>query len=219
MAEHAIRRLKLIGALLAVVLAGYAVGSLLDRARLPGVDLDASSVVEQLHADHTAPATGSPQAAVQVVVFTDYRCGVCRIDHAGVKQVAIARPDVRFVFKEWAALGPTSRLAAETALASAYQGRYQAARDALMRAPLFDGASVQRALATAGLDLIWLEADLRRHRREIDRELALASRQAFSLGLPGTPAYLVGRRLVVGRLERGKLERLIARAERELLKE
>jgi protein-disulfide isomerase len=56
-----------------------------------------------------------------------------------------------------------------------------------------------------------LQRDLGRQARAIDAELARTSRQAFALGLPGTPAYLVGDRLVVGRLPASKLRRLLAR--------
>ena len=205
MVWSAAQKLKLIGAILGVVVAGYLVGTSLDWARLPGVDLDPSSTVAELHA--------SRSAAVTVVMFTDYQCAVCRIDHDGIGRVALARPDVQFVFNEWAILGPASRRPARLALAARYQGRYLEARDVLMRVSVSDQNVMASALAEAGVNLTALSQDLRRYGSEIDRELARTSRQAFSLGLAGTPAYLVGHRLVVGRLAENKLERLIARAE------
>lgn len=205
MVWSAARKLKLIGAILGVVLAGYLAGAAIDWARLPGIDLDANSVVAELEGDR--------RAGVTVVVFTDYQCAVCRIDHAGVERMAAARPDVHFVFKEWAILGPASRRAARVALAATYQERYPEARDALMRVSVADQGTMSAALVRAGVDLTRLSQDLVRHGGEIDRELARTSRQAFSLGLRGTPAYLIGRRLVVGRLSESKLQRLIARAE------
>jgi protein-disulfide isomerase len=213
MAGSTARKLKLIAALLGVVLAGYVVGTAIDRVRLPGVDLDETPVLAELRAGSGAPATGNADARVTVVVFTDYQCGVCRIDHDGIARIAAGRPDLRFVFKEWAILGPASRRAARVALAAGYQGRYLEARDALMRVSVSDQNAMASALYGAGVDLPRLSSDLVGHGGEIDRELARTSRQAFSLGLAGTPAYLIGRRLVIGRLTESKLERLIARAE------
>ena len=187
-------------------------GSAEYRVRLPGVDLAPSVVVTELSGDRIAPQPARGNAAVTIVVFTDYQCAVCRIDHPGFARLAAGRPDVNLVYKEWAILGPASRRAARVALAADYQGRYQAARDTLMRVNVADQSAVARALVVAGLDLDRLARDLATHSGAIDRELARTSRQAFALGLSGTPAYLIGRRLVLGRLDESKLERLIARA-------
>jgi protein-disulfide isomerase len=213
MAGSTARKLKLIAGLLGVVLAGYVVGTAIDRARLPGVDLDQTSNLVDLRTGSDAPATGNANARVTVVVFTDYQCAVCRIDHDGIAGTAAASAGVRFVFKEWAILGSASRRAARVALAAGYQGRYLQARDALMRVKVSDQEFMASGLGSAGVDLARLERDLARFGGAIDRELARTSSQAFSLGLAGTPAYLIGRRLVIGRLTKSKLERLIARAE------
>ena len=213
MVETLAGKMKLIGALLGVVLAGTLVGSAIDWARLPGVDLDASPVLAELRADRASPAAGPRDASVTIMVFTDYQCGVCRIDHRGLREMATERPDLRFVYKEWAILGLASRRAARVALAAAYQGRYAAARDVLMRVNVADADAMAQGLAGAGVELNRLARDLEKYGADIDRELARTSRQAFALGLAGTPAYLVGRRLVIGRLGESKLRRLIARAE------
>ena len=81
-------KLRLIGVLMAVVLAGYAVGALLDQLRLPGVELDETPSLRALRADDAAPQSGSEGALVTVVVFTDYQCPFCRIDHRGLAAVA-----------------------------------------------------------------------------------------------------------------------------------
>jgi len=190
----------LILGLLAVVLAGFAVGSVNDALRLPGTDIALSPPVQEALADRASPSAGPANAPVTVLIFTDYRCAVCRRDHDDVARVIAAHPNVRFVFKEWAVLGSASREAARIALAARYQGRYLQTRDQLMR--------------SIAVEADWprLSRDLERHRGAIDAELARTGRQAFALGLPGTPAYLIGRRLVIGGLSERQLRRLIGRA-------
>lgn len=203
-----VSRIRLLAGIFAVVIAGYVAGSITDALRLPGVDVPTSPAMEALLADTLSPATGPDNATVTVVVFTDYRCAVCRRDHPGVMRVARSHTDTRFVFKEWAVLGPESRRLARLALAAQYQGRYLAVHDALMtqrRASDDDLAEVDR---------MRLRRDMATHSEDIDRELARISRQAFALGLPGTPAYLVNQRLVVGGLSEAKLRRLVERARR-----
>lgn len=195
-----------------VVLAGYATGAAIDWMRLPGVTLDPTPILAELRADRAAPMAGRANGKVAVVVFTDYQCPVCRIDHRDMERVIKSDPDARFIFKEWAILGPASREAARVALAAAYQGRYLEVRDALMRTPgPLSSQRIEQAVIGAGADWQRLQQDLTAHGRDIDAELARTSRQAFSLSLPGTPAYLIGNRLVVGRLSESKLRRLIAR--------
>lgn len=197
--------------MLAVVLAGFAVGRVIEAVRLPGIDIAVTSALRELWTDRSAPSVGRADAPVTVVIFTDYRCGVCRRDHDGIADVIASEPRARFIFKEWAILSPASKDAARLALAAAYQGRYLAMHDRLMRSAL-DPASLAAAARSAGVDLRRLERDLRQYRAPIDAELARTGRQAFALGLPGTPAYLIGRRLVIGGLSEGQLRRLIARA-------
>ena len=206
-------KLRLVALIMAVVLAGYGVGTVLDRLRLPGIQLDDTPSLRELRVGAEAPSEGEAQAPVTVVVFTDYQCGVCRIDHRGLQEVIASEPRARFVFKEWAILGSASREAARVALASAYQGRYPAVRDALMRAPVpLSSERIRQAAIAAGADWEQLEHDLARHSALIDGELGRASREAFGLGLGGTPAYLVGNRLILGRLPERQLRRLIDRA-------
>jgi protein-disulfide isomerase len=193
-------RLKLIGLMLAVVLLGYAVGGAIDALRLPGRDVPLTSTVRELQADRLAPSAGASSALVTVVIFTDYRCAVCRRDHPGISAVIASEPRARFVFKEWAALGPASKEAARVALAARYQGRYLIARDALMQG------------RTPDIDRTRLGQDQARNRVAIDAELTRAARQAFALGLPGTPAYLIGQRLVIGSLSERQMRRLIDQA-------
>lgn len=192
--------------LVALVLAGQAG---LRALSLPGIELDRSPSLEALWADAGSPAIGPHSATVQVVVFTDYQCAACRADHQDVEAEAQSG-NARFVFKEWAILGPASVLAARAALAARYQERYSQMRNALMRGPgPPDLPKVLTAARRAGVDTARLELDLVSHKRDIDRELARVALQSFSLGLRGTPTYLIGRRLVVGTISARQLRRLI----------
>lgn len=204
--RRALRPIRWLLVLVALVLAGQAG---LRALSLPGVELERSPTLEALWADAGSPAMGPSSASIQVIVFTDYQCAACKADHKDIEAEARAG-NVRFVFKEWAILGPASVLAARAALAAGFQGRYPQMRDALMLGPgPPDLPRVLAAARRAGVDPDRLELDLDLRKREIDRELARVSRQSFSLGLRGTPAYLIGRRLVVGTISARQLKRLI----------
>ena len=201
--------------LVALVLAGQAG---LRALSLPGAELERSPALDALWADTGSPTLGPKDAPVQVLVFTDYQCAACKADHGHVETEAYAG-NARFVFKEWAILGPASALAARAALAARYQGRYVQMRDALMRGPGPPNLlNILAAARRAGVNPIKLQSDLISQKHDIDREMARVGRQAFALGLRGTPAYLIGRRLVVGSISARQLTRLIAHAPEEASK-
>ncbi len=192
------------------LLASYLIRGGSDRQILP-----LTPVVEAVLNDPETPRVGSPASPVTIVVFTDYQCPICRGTDPALERLLRRDGRVRVMFKDWPILGPGSRLAARTALAADRQGRYLAMHRALMatRLPLTE-ANMPTIGRAAGVDWPRLTVDLARDGVAIDRLLARQSQQAWSLGLEGTPAYLVGPLLVRGGLDDRALARAIAEARR-----
>jgi protein-disulfide isomerase len=205
------RRSKLTLAL--AVALGVAVMLALRALPPPRLKLGATPVVAAVLEDPGSPAFGAPGADVTVVVFTDYQCPICRATEPDLDRVLAEDPRVRVVYKDWPILGEASRTAARAALAAHRQGRYRQLHAAMMRSPRrLDPAAIAELAGAAGLDVPRLQADLAADAPAIERQLAGHARQAWSLGLQGTPAYLVGPYLVRGRLGYAGLRRAIARA-------
>jgi protein-disulfide isomerase len=177
--------------------------------------LGRTPVVETVLADRETPAVGPADAPVTVVVFTDYQCPICRATDPALERLIRSDPKVRVLFKDWPVLGPPSRLAARYALAAQRQGRYLDLHRALMatRLPLTP-ENLQRVATDAGLDGPRLVADLGRDGAVIDAQLDRQAYQAWTLGLVGTPDYLVGTDLYQGGLDDRALTRAVARARR-----
>lgn len=177
--------------------------------------LGRTPVVENVLADWETPAVGPADAPVTVVVFTDYQCPICRATDPALERLIRSDPKVRVLFKDWPVLGPASRVAARYALAAQRQGRYLDLHRALMetRRPLTPD-NLQRLAAGAGLDWPRLVADLARDGAVIDAQLDRQAYQAWTLGLAGTPDYLVGTDLYQGGLDDHALTRAVARARR-----
>lgn len=177
--------------------------------------LTQTPVVEAVLNDPETPRVGPPASPLTIVVFTDYRCPICRRTDPALERLLRRDGQVRVMFKDWPILGPGSRLAARTALAADRQGRYLAMHRALMatRLPLTE-ANMPVIARTAGVDWPRLSVDLARDGVAIDTLLARQSQQAWSLGLEGTPAYLVGPLLVRGGLDDRALARAVVDARR-----
>src|SRR5580658_9057843 len=144
---------------------------------------------------------GNPQGNVTMVEFFDYNCAYCKRALPDMMSLLKSNPDLKFVLKEFPVLGPSSVEAAHVAVAARMQDptgkKYIEFHQKLLggRGP----ADKARALAVAkevGFDMTRLEKDMTSDEAKttIDEDMKLAD----SLGVSGTPTYVVGDEVVVG---------------------
>lgn len=119
---------------------------------------------------------------------------------------------LRVVYKDWPIFGEKSERAAAIALASTTQGIYPQVHHRLMTGRVETDDDLRMAVQRSGGDWSRLLDDLARRQSEIVTQLAHNRRQAFELGLPGTPGYLIGPVLVRGAMTEGEFLRAFARA-------
>lgn len=174
-------------------------------------------MVEAVLNDPGSPSVGPPlaTAAVTIVLFTDYQCPICKATDPALQALIEEQPDLRVIFKDWPIFGAPSKLAARVALAAAAQGKYRAVHQALMasRGPL-DAPQIERLSVQAGASAIELRRTQATAGEALNRQLAKHALQAFSLGLQGTPAYLVGPFLIEGGLDKRRLAHAVRTARR-----
>ncbi len=200
-------------ALLIVILIGWGVARLAERAAPVGRDVAGEAAAQDILRDAGAPHADTPDATLTMVVFTDYQCPACRTAHPAMTAAVAADGHVRVVWRDWPIFGPLSERAARVAIAADRQGIYPAVHDALMTAPPpLDDAALRRAVAEAGGDWRRLAIDLRDHDGAITAQLVRNQRDARRLGLPGTPSYLIGGRLVTGAIDAAAFRAAFAEA-------
>ena len=105
--------------------------------------------------------------------------------------------------KDWPILAETSVYGARLALGAKRQGKYDAAHAALMglRGQKVSEASMMQAVRAAGVDMAALGRDLKAHDSDIGDLLKRNDDQAKTLGLQGTPVYLIGPFIVAAALD------------------
>ena len=151
---------------------------------------------------------GNPRGDVTVVEFFDYACGYCRRSQPAVQALLRDDPNVRLVYRELPILGGPSVVAATASLKAAATPRYAAFHDALFAlAP----DQIAAAAARAGVPPARLTgaADAAEE-AEIRRNLDLAR----ALGVSGTPAWVIGDRVVDGALDEAALKAAVAETRR-----
>jgi protein-disulfide isomerase len=144
--------------------------------------------------DPEAPETGNPDGNVTIVEFFDYNCPFCKKASPDLQRIVREDGNIRLVYKDWPILTEASPYGAQLALAAKYQGKYEVAHHALMSIP-GRGIGKQKmleAVKASGVDMARLQADLKANAQKIEALLQRNMDQADSLGLAGTPTYLIG---------------------------
>jgi len=161
--------------------------------------------------DASSPVAGNPKGDVTVVKFSDYNCGYCKRAFEAVNSLLTKDKNVRFVFKDFPILGPSSKAAADWALAAQRQGKYFEFYKAMMlnKKPITDEL-LEKVAKDTGLDVTRAKKDAasKEVADQLDKNLALAS----SLGLSGTPVFIVGDTIIPGAVPVEELETLVSAA-------
>ncbi|MGV3731449.1 MAG: DsbA family protein [Sphingopyxis sp.] len=207
-----IRRELLI--LFGLVLVGAATSYLLQSTRPLGRYVGDNASAVQILTGKGSPEVLTGAADLTLVVFTDYQCPACRKADPAMRAAIAKDGNIRVVYKDWPIFGERSERAAEVALAARHQGIYAPVHHSLMRSRSFDDSALRQTIQEAGGSWRQLEADLARYRPSITNQLARNSQEAFSLGLQGTPGYLIGPFLIKGALTEDEFLRAFAQARR-----
>lgn len=177
-------------------------------------DAKAEAKIKELMAvltDTSLPSVGNPQADVTIVEFFDYNCGYCKKVVPELQKLVQEDKNLRVVFKEMPILGPTSKTAAEWALAAHKQGKYFEYHMAVMDSK---GAKNEETLSQLakdlGLDVEKMKTDAAS--KEVKDIISQSMKTAESIGIQGTPAFIVNGKLQRGYLGEGGLKAVVAEA-------
>jgi len=144
---------------------------------------------------------GNPKGDVTLVEFFDYNCGFCKRALADMLELLKDDVKLKVVLKEFPVLGPGSVEAAKVAVAVRMQDK-SGKKYLEFHQKLLGGrgqADKAHALAVAkevGMDMKRIDADLTSDEVKVSIEESL--KLAETLGLNGTPSYVVGTDVVIG---------------------
>jgi protein-disulfide isomerase len=145
--------------------------------------------------------SGNPNGDVTFVEFFDYNCGYCKRAMSDMFDLMKNDSKLKVVLKEFPVLGPGSVEAAKVAVAVRMQDKggkkYMEFHQKLLGGR--GQADKARALAVAkevGLDMARLEKDMQSD--EVKDSINESMKLAETLGLNGTPSYVIGKEIVVG---------------------
>ena len=158
---------------------------------------------------------GNKDGDVTFVEFFDYNCGYCKKAMTDMVEIMKDDPKLKVVLKEFPVLGPGSVEAAQVAVAVRMQDptgkKYLAFHQNLLSGRgQADKARSMAAAKEAGLDMARLEKDFSSPevRATIEENFKLAE----SMGMNGTPSYVIGKQVIIGAIGIDALKEKISNA-------
>ncbi len=155
---------------------------------------------------------GNKDGDVTMVEFFDYNCGYCKRAMTDMLDLIKSDPKLRVVLKEFPVLGPPSVEAAQVAIAVRMQDATGKKYLDFHQKLLSGSGQVNRARAIAaakevGLDVARIEKDM--VSSEARATLEESFKLAESMGMNGTPSYVIGKDVVIGAVGHDALKQKI----------
>ncbi len=169
-----------------------------------------SEKTSELENDKSSPIAGNPKGDVTIVQFFDYSCGYCKRVMPEISSLIEEDKNLKVVFKEFPILGPNSLLASHASLAvnMVAPEKYFEFHKALTKATVSGKDSVLKIASDLGIDKDKVSAKM--DSDEVKKEIEKNAELARSIGVRGTPAFVIGGTFVPGAIGKDDFKKLIA---------
>jgi len=173
------------------------------------------SNADNLYRNKSDFSMGPDNAPITIVEFFDYNCGYCKRSFAPLMEVLRENKDVRLVFKEYPILGDNSRDASRLALAIDNKLQYLTFHSKLMtHKGRIDQPIIDKTLADMKLSPEAVRE--KSNQPKFIAHLSATRDLARTIGVNGTPAFVINGQLFPGALDKGELNSAIKRARADL---
>ncbi|MCJ8322643.1 MAG: DsbA family protein [Rhizobiales bacterium] len=154
---------------------------------------------------------GPADADVTLVEFFDYNCTYCKSAFKDVNRLLAEDKKLKVVMYELPILAPSSLTAARASLAAMKQNKYWEFHSSMIgnNGSLTDELVFDHA-KNIGLDIEQLKIDM--VSREVEQALVYSAQLADELKVNGTPAFIIGGKLIPGAIGYQNMFNLIAEA-------
>jgi len=149
---------------------------------------------------------------VTIVEFFDYACGFCKKAHATVEELIQEDKKVRVIYKDFPILGQPSQEMAivSVAVQIAEPKSYKKFHDALMKSHERSKDGAIKIAKSVGVNVSKVEDVLKKQKDQINKILQNNLELGSSIGVTGTPGFIIGEELLPGAVELGSFKEKIA---------
>jgi len=198
-----------------VIMEAVAVLEQRQQQEAAGSDLDlVAQYYDQIFHDGFSHVSGNPDGTIEIVEFSDYKCGYCKRAYPELLQLIEDNPDIRMVVKEYPILGAESILASRAAIAVLItEGgeAYERFHDALMRenGPLTE-LSLPLIAENLGLDSASMVETMN---SALVTQIIQSNRTlGQQMQVSGTPTYVIGTNMLRGYVPLAGMQQIVEEA-------
>lgn len=160
-------------------------------------EVKAKEFLETLNKKENLPMAGNEEADITLVEFFDYNCGYCRRALEELVIVLEKDKNVKVIFFDMPILGPASLEIAKWSLAAHNQDKYfEFHQELLHHSGQKDEAFYKKIAKKLDLDFKKLKED--KDNAAIEKSLQENISQAQSLGIRGTPGFVINGKIFPG---------------------
>ena len=166
----------------------------------------------ELFSDKKSPQHAPSGYDVTIVEFYDYACGYCKKAYSTVNELIKSDKKVRVIFRDFPILGQPSREMAEVSVAVNLvdSSNFIKFHDNLMESNDRGKDAALKAAKSAGVNVSKVEEILKKDKAKIDKILDDNLNLGTSIGINGTPGFVIGEELIPGALELSVLKEKIS---------
>jgi protein-disulfide isomerase len=167
---------------------------------------------EELFNDVNSPQFAPEGYDVSIVEFYDYACGYCKKAQGTVDELLKSDPKVRIIYKDFPILGEPSQEMSKVSVAVNIlaPNSFRKFHDALMKTNERGKSAAIKAAKSVGIDAKKLEEVLKNEKSKIEKILQDNIALGSSIGINGTPGFIVGEELIPGAMEVGTFKEKIS---------
>lgn len=169
---------------------------------------------DELFNDKNSPEFAPAGYDVTLVEFFDYGCGYCKRAQSTVEELLKSDKKVRIIYKEFPILGQPSMEMSMVAIAVhlVEPASYQKFHVALMKSTERGKVGALKIAKSVGINSAKLEASLKNDAAKISEIIQASLMLGSSIGINGTPGFVIGEELIPGALDLAALKEKVEAA-------
>lgn len=171
-----------------------------------------STKTKELFEDPNSASFSPEGYDVTIVEFFDYSCGYCKKAQASVSELLSQDKKVRVIYKEYPILGQASHDMSVVAVAVnlVEPSSYKKFHDALMKSNAHTKDEAIKIAKSVGVNGEKLEKTLKSDQEKISKILQDNAMLGASIGISGTPGFVIGEELIPGAVDVGTFKEKIS---------
>jgi protein-disulfide isomerase len=166
----------------------------------------------ELFNDKKSPQYSPSGYDVTIVEFYDYNCGYCKKAQSNVEELIKSDKKVRVIYRDFPILGQPSKEMAEVSIAVnlSEPSSFKKFHDALMSSSEKGKDGALRIAKNVGINIAKLESTLSKDKSKIEKLIEDNLTLGSSIGINGTPGFVIGEELIPGALDVSALKEKIS---------